>query len=228
MNLSHHTVSLLLVSLAGFAGIGAAPAAKIPDQTIELKVVEVLAASDEYASTRAYVMNWKGQEIAVAAHPLGQTYDAGDTVKIRVQHRPSSLGRKGLLEFRPVAAPATAVQSDSGDRISLARFQQLNSNHPINLRVLQVFSAQEGESVFRAYRANWGGLEVVVWDPLARSKYQTGDFMKVRVNRLPPPGIKGAPLQLRFSVAGPDSATEPDTGRPLLSEDPIGSMGPLP
>lgn len=232
MNISRWFFSLLLLSLAGCANIGRPPAAKVADQIVELKILEVLTASDGHATSRAYVMNWNGQEIAARAPSLGVNYMAGDSVSVRVQHRTSSRGWRNdyrLLEFEPVVTAAAApVESPPANPRSFEDFRRLNLNEPVRLKVLQVFSAQDGEAVFRAYRVNWGGLEVVAWDALARSNYKTGDRIWVRLNRSPPPEAKGAQLELLFSVTGPELAAEPDTSRPLLSEAPIGSMGPLP
>lgn len=232
MNIPHWFVSLLLLSLAGCANIGKPPAAKVADQTVELNILEILAASDGHATSRAYVMNWNGQEIAARAPSLGVNYHAGDSVSVRVQHRASSRWWKNdyrLLDFNPVVTAAAAlVESAPANPRSFDDFRRLNLNEPVRLKVLQVFSAQDGEAFFRAYRVNWGGLEVVAWDALARSNYKTGDRIWVRLNRRPPPEAKGASFELIFSVTGPELAAEPDTGRPLLSEAPIGSMGPLP
>src|SRR5437870_10995530 len=42
------------------------------------------------------------------------------------------------------------------------------------LQVLKVFSARDGDAIFRAYMVNWKGQEVVVRDTLAKTDYHVG------------------------------------------------------
>ena len=68
------------------------------------------------------------------------------------------------------------------------------------LQVLKVFSARDGDAVFREYMVNWKGQEVVVKDSLILTDYHVGDTACVLVmrNKYPDGGI--GPDLLSFEV----------------------------
>ena len=68
------------------------------------------------------------------------------------------------------------------------------------LKVLKVFSARDGDAVFREYLVNWKDQEVVVRDPLVRTDYHTGDTMPVLVMKNKYPNGKTGPDLLSFVV----------------------------
>ena len=68
------------------------------------------------------------------------------------------------------------------------------------LQVLKVFSARDGDAVFRAYMVNWKGQEVVVKDTLAKTDYHVGDSAVVLVmkHKYPKGGV--GPDLLSFEI----------------------------
>ena len=73
----------------------------------------------------------------------------------------------------------------------------------VQLKVLKVFSAHDGEAVFRAYLVNWKDQEVVVKDVLVKTDYQVGDTISVLVMKHKYPKGKPGPGLLSFSVVAP-------------------------
>lgn len=69
------------------------------------------------------------------------------------------------------------------------------------LKVLKVFSARDGDAVFREYLVNWKDQEVIVRDPLVKTDYQVGETVKVLVMRVKYPQGKPGPDLLSFIVA---------------------------
>lgn len=80
-----------------------------------------------------------------------------------------------------------------------------------DLQVLKVFSARDGDAVFRSYMVNWKGQEVVVRDTLVKTDYHVGDTAPVLVMRHKYPNGKVGPGLLNFEVV-PDA---PRGGTPL-------------
>jgi hypothetical protein len=68
------------------------------------------------------------------------------------------------------------------------------------LKVLRVFSAHDGEAVFREYLVNWKDQEVVVRDPLIKTNYQVGDTIPVLVMKNKFPHGQPGPDLLSFVV----------------------------
>jgi hypothetical protein len=69
--------------------------------------------------------------------------------------------------------------------------------------VLKVFSAKDGEAIFRAYVVEWKGQEVVVSDTLAKTKYNVGDTVGVLVMNHPFPQGKEDYRLLHFAIVPP-------------------------
>ena len=67
-----------------------------------------------------------------------------------------------------------------------------------SLKVLKVFTAHDGEAVFREYLVNWKNQEVVVGDPLVQTNYQVGDTIPVLVMKHKFPQGKPGPDLLSF------------------------------
>ena len=110
-NNSMKTKILLLAMLVGLAAaifsnrLRSAEAA--PGQTrherAEVKITKVLSAKDGVAVFRAYLVNWKGQEVVVQ-DPLAQTeYKVGDMAPVLVMWLPNP-AKPGteLLNFQAV------------------------------------------------------------------------------------------------------------------------------
>ena len=72
--------------------------------------------------------------------------------------------------------------------------------HREKLKVLKVFSAHDGDAVFREYLVNWKDQEVVVKDPLIQTNYLVGDTITVLVMRHKFPQGQPGPDLLSFQV----------------------------
>jgi hypothetical protein len=68
------------------------------------------------------------------------------------------------------------------------------------LKVLKVFSAHDGDAVFREYLVKWKNQEVVVQDTLIQTNYQVGDTIPVLVIRNKYPQGQAGPDLLSFHV----------------------------
>jgi hypothetical protein len=74
------------------------------------------------------------------------------------------------------------------------------SNERFESEVLRVFSAKDGDALFRAYVVKWKGQEVVASDPLVKTDYRVGDTITVLAINLPFPEGKAGPRLLSFHV----------------------------
>ena len=92
-----------------------------------------------------------------------------------------------------LSAPA-AVAADTPAR---------GSHERVDLKVLKVFSAKDGEAIFRAYVVEWKGQEVVVSDPLAKTRCQVADTISVLVMKNPFPQGKESYDLLHFTILPP-------------------------
>ena len=68
------------------------------------------------------------------------------------------------------------------------------------LKVLKVFTAKDGEALYRAYLVKWTDQEVIVPDTLVKSNYQVGDTATVVVMRHKFPNEKPGPDLLSFAM----------------------------
>jgi hypothetical protein len=90
-----------------------------------------------------------------------------------------------------LSAPATADTPARG------------SHERVDLKVLKVFSAKDGEAIFRAYVVEWKGQEVVVSDSLAKTRCQVDDTISVLVMKNPFPQGKEPYDLLHFTILPP-------------------------
>ena len=74
----------------------------------------------------------------------------------------------------------------------------------VELKVIKVFSARDGDAVFHAYLVNWKDQDVVVDDGLTKTDYHVGDTIPVLVTKVKAnyPGAKPGSDILAFSVNG--------------------------
>ena len=94
-----------------------------------------------------------------------------------------ALGRHPLIAAEP---PPPA-----GERIAPERLE---------LTVIKVFSAKDGDAIFRAYLVKWKDQEVIVSDSLARSNYKEGDTITVLAMNHPYPQGKEPHRLLAFTI----------------------------
>ena len=71
----------------------------------------------------------------------------------------------------------------------------------VELKVVKVFSARDGDFVYRAYLVEWNGQEVVVDDTLAATNHRVGDVINVMVLRQTTPN--GNRQLLQFALGPP-------------------------
>jgi len=93
-----------------------------------------------------------------------------------------------------VSTLSPAAPADANARVAPER---------VELRVLKVFAAQDGEFIYRAYLVEWNGQEVVVRDTLAKTRYRTDDIITVLVMKHPYPQRKEDYGLLNFEIVPP-------------------------
>ena len=87
------------------------------------------------------------------------------------------------------------------DRASAETVSPSSSDETFKAEVLKVFSAKDGDALFRAYLVKWKGQETIASDPLVMSDYSVGETIKVLALNLPYPKGKRGPRLLNFQVA---------------------------
>jgi hypothetical protein len=114
MNITAPKTVLLfaLAALLVLRGIsfGQAPAPTPPAGSHEranLKVLKVFAAKDGEAIFRAYLVEWKGQEVVAEDRLVRTNHQVGDTVSVLVMRAPFPQGKEryDLLHFSVMAPP---------------------------------------------------------------------------------------------------------------------------
>ena len=97
--------------------------------------------------------------------------------------------------------PLSAAESTppAGERIAPERLE---------LTVIKVYAASDGEARFRAYVVKWKDQEVIVSDSLARTNYKEGDIISVLAMNHPVPRGQESHRLLAFTVVPP-----PPSGR---------------
>jgi len=98
----------------------------------------------------------------------------------------------------------SAFTAFAGDSLDVA--PGISSSYDVvQLSVLKVFTAKDGENRFLAYLVKWKGSEVIVSDTLARSAYKVGDTMPVLVMKTSLDKKDGTKIHtLAFAVGRPD------------------------
>jgi len=86
------------------------------------------------------------------------------------------------------------------DRPSAETVSPSSSNERLKAEVLKVFSAKDGDALFRAYLVKWKGQEIVASDQLVKSDYHVGDTIQVLAINLPFPNGQRGPRLLSFHV----------------------------
>ena len=81
----------------------------------------------------------------------------------------------------------------------------------VELKVLKVFSAKDGDALFRAYVVSWKDQEVVASDSLVKTDYHVGDTITVLVMKHPYPKGQEAYGLMGFQVV--PTMRQPDKER---------------
>ena len=98
-----------MLVLPGFS-FGQAPAPTRPagsHERADLKILKVFAAKDGEAIFRAYLVEWKGQEVVAEDRLVKTNHQVGDTVSVLVMRAPFPQGKEpyDLLHFSVMAPP---------------------------------------------------------------------------------------------------------------------------
>ena len=96
-----------------------------------------------------------------------------------------------LLLSAPGVFAAESAAASSTERMPPERLE---------LKVIKVFAAKDGEAIFRAYLVRWKDQEVIVSDPLARSNYKEGETIPVLAMNHPFPQGAESHRLLGFTV----------------------------
>jgi hypothetical protein len=110
---------------------------------------------------------------------------------MRIPYHKVILSVSALFLNVPCTSAADSPSVPPGERIPPERLE---------LKVLKVFAAKDGEAVFRAYLVQWKGQEVIVSDSLARSSYKEGDTIPVLAMNHPFPQGAESHRLLTFTV----------------------------
>lgn len=107
--------SVLILACAAFLALrgfsfGQAPAPTRPagsHERADLKVLKVFAAKDGEAVFRAYLVEWKGQEVVAEDRLVKTKYQVGDTIAVLVMRAPFPQGKEpyDLLHFSVLPPP---------------------------------------------------------------------------------------------------------------------------
>lgn len=99
-----------IASAAADAPATPAPAAETTapssHETAHLKILKVYAARDGEALFRAYVVEWKGQEVIVSDNLVRTDYNVGDTIRVLVMNHPFPRGAEKYRLLSLTVAPA--------------------------------------------------------------------------------------------------------------------------
>lgn len=74
----------------------------------------------------------------------------------------------------------------------------------VQLEVLKVFSAKDGDAIYKSYLVKWKDQEVIVSDSLARTDYKKGDIITVIAMVHSYPDKKKEYGLLSFEIAPPE------------------------
>jgi hypothetical protein len=161
-------------------------------QTVRLPIQRVIQALDKDAVFRAYLVKWDGRDIPIIAPTF--LYSEGDIVEVDIKDRPhpSKVYRHRLLGFgfavanpptRPNATRSVSVPSEQLRAANARRRLARGDVKEDHLKVLEVYSSNDGDAHFCAYRVEWKGQEVVVIDSLAQRDYKLNDVIPVLVSK---------------------------------------------
>jgi len=136
---------------------------------VQLEVLKVFSANDGNYHFRSYLVEWKGQEVVVEDSLVYTNYQVGDQADVLVMYHdhPDENQETGCLGFT-VLPPCKEGSLSSDDTFS-------PNSERVQLEVLKVFSANDGNYQFRSYLVEWKGQEVVVDDILLYFDYQVSD-----------------------------------------------------
>jgi hypothetical protein len=106
-----------------------------------------------------------------------------------------------LLCSLPLAAAEKAPANPPAPSAPAAT--RSGTHEAVELVVLKVFAAHDGDAIFRAYVVKWKEQEVIVSDTLAKSNYREGDTIRVLVMKNPFPQGQEPYDLLHFTIVPP-------------------------
>jgi hypothetical protein len=173
-------------------------------ERLTFPVVKTYAAKDGAHEFRAYVIEWKGQEV-VAQDTLVRTKNHSDdtiTVLVQKNFHPDPKQSHGLLHFTVMANKSAS--SPSVRDVATPSPAPEPSGGYAEIKVLKVYSAQDENYVFRAYVVEWKGQEVIVRDTLARTNHNVGDMITATAHFHPNPDPSGPSGLMSFEIVPPE------------------------
>jgi hypothetical protein len=173
-------------------------------ERLTFPVLKTYAANDGAHEFRAYVIEWKGQEI-VAPDILVRTKNRSDdtiTVLVQKNTHPDPKQPHGLLGFT-VMENKSASSRLASDAATPSPAPESATGY-VEFAVLKVYSAQDENYVFRAYVVEWKGQEVIVRDTLARTNYNVGDTITATAHFHPNPAPTGPRGLMSFEIVPPE------------------------
>jgi len=136
-------------------------------QKIDVKVIKVFSLSDDHANFRAYIVDWKGQEVVATDVSARTKYKEGDIITVFLRRRQFADNYQ-TIEFNLTNAYPHIVSGDT---------------EGFDAKIRKVFWVHQDHDNFRAYIVEWEKQEVPVVDDAANTRYQIGEIPTVYVNR---------------------------------------------
>lgn len=170
----------------------------------DFKVLKSYTAKDGDYLFRAFVIEWEGQEVVARdASSLIVKARSDDTINVLVSAGSTRAGEThGNILFlaRPEKKPPFRREQVAARNAEVGPLEQ---SRLVEAKVQRVYAFQDASFVFRAYEVEWQGQEVVVFDPLRRSKHEVGDQITIAVGRRPPLDAKQPHGILSFELRLP-------------------------
>ncbi len=150
-------------------------------EVFEAEVLKVVTAKHDDALFRAYVVEWENQRVVVSDKLALSNCEEGETLLFRksMEWKSPNIVHSS---FRFDVHPKMRQYTSTGPRRLSDRSKASDSHYRrFQSEVLKVYSARDGQAVFRAYLTVWNGQEVIVSDDSAISNYTEGDVIEFLV-----------------------------------------------
>ncbi|MBL9200202.1 MAG: hypothetical protein JNL39_06825 [Opitutaceae bacterium] len=197
---------MILLVMAFAATLQAAPAAParagVTRDYRDFKVLKSYTANDGGYLFRAFVIDWQGTEVVARdASSLITEARSDGTINVLVSAGAARPGdtRAGILFLaRPEKKPPLTREQVAARNAEVGPLEQPRL---FEARVQKVYAFLDASFAFRAYEVEWQGQDVVVFDPLVRTRHEVGDVIKISVGRRPPHDAKQPHGMLTFELA---------------------------